>query len=165
MVNTDTHTIEKISRILDTVKDPEIPVLTVNDLGIIRKIEITEEEYIITITPTYSSCPAMNIIELQIRMVLKEHGIFPIKINTILSPAWTTDWISEEGKKKLKAYGIAPPENGIGKRGLFSGETSVKCPNCNSTDTVLSSQFASTACKALFRCNNCGEPFEYFKCH
>lgn len=165
MVTTTTHTVDEIREILDSIKDPEIPVLSVCDLGIVRDIDLDEERLTITITPTYSGCPAMQLIEAQIRMVLEEKGFNNVKIKTVLSPTWTTDWITDEGMKKLEEYGIAPPESGIGKGGLLHGETSVKCPQCRSEDTELISSFGATPCKAMYKCNNCDEPFEYFKCH
>lgn len=165
MVNTKKYTEKDLWEILDSVMDPEIPVLSVCDLGIVRSIDLTEENCIVTITPTYSGCPAMNLIEYQIKQTLQEKGIENVTIKSILSPAWTTDWITEEGKEKLREYGIAPPENGIGKGGLLHGETSVRCPKCGSHNSELDSAFGSTACKALYRCLECDEPFEYFKCH
>ena len=152
---------QKILSILEEVCDPEIPVLSILDLGIIRDIIIHEEELEIVITPTYSGCPAMDAISMDIRLKLIEHGYKKIKITSVLSPAWTTDWMTEDGKRKLKEYGIAPPGN-------RSDETSDRlptCPQCNSANTKLLSQFGSTACKALYQCNDCKEPFDYFKCH
>ncbi len=159
-------TTEKIWQILEQVKDPEIPVLTVGDMGIIRDIKTSDEMVEVVITPTYSGCPAMNMIEVEIKAVLQENGYKNVKVTTILSPAWTTDWLSEEGRKKLKAYGIAPPvEPSKDKNALFQDEKKVQCPQCDSFDTQLVSQFGSTPCKSLYKCNNCLEPFDYFKCH
>lgn len=157
---------DKIWQILEQVKDPEIPVLTVNDMGIIRDINLTDDAVEVIITPTYSGCPAMNMIEVEIKAALQENGYKNVKVTSILSPAWTTDWLSEAGRKKLKAYGIAPPvEPSRDKSALFQDEKKVQCPQCDSFDTQLVSQFGSTPCKALYKCNNCLEPFDYFKCH
>ena len=160
------HKTEDIWTILEEVTDPEIPVLTVADLGIIRDIKIHEDETIeVIITPTYSGCPAMNTIEINIKAALQEKGFDKIKVSTILSPAWTTDWLSEAGKRKLKEYGIAPPVGSRSKRALFGEEPVVECPHCNSKNTEMISQFGSTACKSLYRCKDCLEPVDYFKCH
>ncbi len=152
--------------LLEEVKDPEIPVLSVVDLGIVRDIKMQEGSVEIIITPTYSGCPAMDFIEVNIKSLLQEAGEEEITVTTVLHPAWTTDWISEPGKAKLQAYGIAPP---VGKSPdkslLFAEEVSVPCPRCNSADTTMVSQFGSTACKSLYKCNSCKEPFDYFKCH
>lgn len=163
-------TIEKITAdtiwmILESVKDPEVPVLSIIDLGIVRDIKSVQGEnkhdWEISITPTYSGCPAMDIIVTQIRMVLFANSISNFRIKQVLSPAWTTDWMSAAGKEKLKAYGIAPPQyNGFTDKNLV-----IVCPDCGSSDTSLISEFGSTACKALYRCEQCLEPFDYFKCH
>lgn len=150
-----------ILRILETVTDPEIPVLTIADLGILRNVEINDDEIHVIITPTYNGCPAMDMIAMNIRMALLEHGYKNITVTSVLSPAWTTDWMTEEGKQKLKAYGIAPPA-------AWSDDTTdrvIECPQCHSTHTRLISEFGSTACKALYQCNDCKEPFDHFKCH
>jgi len=154
-----------VKEILSSVCDPEIPVLTIDDLGIIREIIEEDDEVEVVITPTYSGCPAMNMIEVNIKAALQEHGYQKIKVTTILSPAWTTDWLTESGKQKLKAYGIAPPIGSVEKAMLLGEERDIECPQCNSTNTEMLSQFGSTACKSLFRCKNCLEPFDYFKCH
>ncbi len=157
---------EKIWQILEQVKDPEIPVLTVIDMGIIRDIKADDDKVEVIITPTYSGCPAMNMIEVEIKATLQENGFQNPKVTTVLSPAWTTAWLSEEGRKKLKAYGIAPPvESSNDKNVLFQDEKEVQCPQCDSLNTKLVSQFGSTPCKSLYKCNNCLEPFDYFKCH
>lgn len=158
---------QHIRQLLEQVYDPEVPVLSVVDLGIIRKIEITNEGPLITITPTYSGCPAMDVISMNIRLKMIEHGYKNVQIHSVLSPAWTTDWMSEKGKLQLKAYGIAPPNpsQSVCTPGLFQQEESIQCPRCNSYNSRLISQFGSTACKALYQCNNCKEPFDYFKCH
>ena len=151
---------EKIRQLLSTVTDPEVPVLTIMDLGILREVKVDGEQIEVIITPTYTGCPAMDMISMNIKLALIEHGYTHIKITTVLSPAWTTDWMSDEGKRKLKEYGIAAPDKkfSIPKDG-------VECPLCNSTTTRLVSEFGSTACKALYQCNDCKEPFDYFKCH
>ena len=150
--------------LLEEVSDPEVPVLSVVDLGVVRDVYIEEEWVHITITPTYSGCPAMKTMEDDIRKKLAENKLEKVVVNTVLSPAWTTDWLSENGRIKLKEYGIAPPENEVDKSVLFSEPTKVPCPKCDSTDTRMISQFGSTACKAHYRCNSCQEPYDYFKC-
>lgn len=156
---------EKIYNILETVYDPEIPVLTVLDLGIIRDVDTTGKEAIIKITPTYTGCPAMQMIEMNIKSSLDLEGI-KNKIEIIISPAWTTDWMSESGKRKLKEYGIAAPIRKANvNTELFGVEDNVSCPRCESANTKKISEFGSTACKALFKCLDCKEPFDYFKCH
>ena len=146
-------------KIISAITDPEVPVLTVMDLGIIRDVHINGELIEVVITPTYSGCPAMDMIAANIKMALLEQGYKNVRVSSVLSPAWTTDWMTREGKRKLAAYGIAPPR--------LSGDlqTLVACPQCHSTDTRIISEFGSTACKALYACNNCKEPFDYFKCH
>jgi ring-1,2-phenylacetyl-CoA epoxidase subunit PaaD len=146
------------------VVDPEIPVLTIADLGVLRDVAVTDGLVEIAITPTYSGCPAMNMISLEIELALKRAGFGNSKVRTVLSPAWTTDWLSEEGRRKLREYGIAPPQPGSSRRALF-GAQQVACPQCGSTDTEVVSEFGSTSCKALWRCKSCREPFDYFKCH
>jgi ring-1,2-phenylacetyl-CoA epoxidase subunit PaaD len=131
---------------------------------VIRNVSIQEESVHITITPTYSGCPAMKTMEDDIRKKLADNQIKKVSFETVLSPAWTTDWLSENGRIKLKEYGIAPPENEVDKSVLFSEPTRVPCPKCDSTDTRMVSQFGSTACKAHYRCNSCQEPYDYFKC-
>lgn len=152
----------KIREILNTVCDPEVPVLTINDMGIIRDVKQNDAgEWEIYITPTYTGCPAMDMIAMNIRLALAEHGVTNTKVVSILSPPWTTDWMSEEGKLKLQQYGIAPPK---GNAGAVT-QDGVECPLCHSHNTKLLSEFGSTACKALFQCQDCKEPFDYFKCH
>ena len=145
----------QIKTILNGVTDPEIPVLSLQDLGVIRKIEESGKEIKVTITPTYSGCPAMEVMEQDIIEVLSNKFDKTIKIITQLSPAWSSDWITEKGKKALFDYGIMPPAP--------KGE--IICPQCKSKNVELISQFGSTACKALYRCTDCLEPFDYFKCH
>jgi ring-1,2-phenylacetyl-CoA epoxidase subunit PaaD len=146
------------------VVDPEIPVLTIADLGVLRDVAVHDGRVEVAITPTYSGCPAMNMIALEIELALEREGIARPVIRTVLSPAWTTDWMSDDGRRKLREYGIAPPVNGSGRRALF-GEQEVACPQCGSANTELLSEFGSTSCKALWRCKSCREPFDYFKCH
>ncbi len=162
-------TADAVWAILKTINDPEIPVLSIVDLGIIRDIEMLQDENgnqiaKVTITPTYSGCPAMDVISIQIKMALLANGFNQSIIQQVLSPAWTTDWITENGKQQLKAYGIAPP---VGKSfdNAYLEDLQIECPQCNSTNTSLVSAFGSTACKALFKCLDCKEPFDYFKCH
>lgn len=158
---------EKVYEWLGQVTDPEVPVLTILDLGIVRDVVVTEEppRVKVTITPTYSGCPAMDVIALGIRMALTNRGIADLQIEPQLSPAWTTDWMTEDGKRKLKEYGIAPPNRkAFQALGLFEVEE-VACPRCGSEETELVSRFGPTSCKALYRCLDCKEPFEHFKCH
>ncbi|MBA4196856.1 MAG: phenylacetate-CoA oxygenase subunit PaaJ [Chitinophaga sp.] len=159
--------INKIRSILSKVTDPEVPVLTIADLGIIRDVIVNDEKIEVIITPTYSGCPAMDMISINIKLALAEHGYKNVTVKNILSPAWTTDWMSEEGKQKLKAYGIAPPntKQAVCTPDSFQEEETVQCPQCSSFNTQLVSRFGSTACKALYQCNDCKEPFDYFKCH
>ena len=147
-----------------SVVDPEIPVLTIADLGVLRDVVLDGEHVEVAITPTYSGCPAMNMIALEIELALERAGIGRPTVRTVLSPAWTTDWMSEDGRNKLRAYGIAPPQASNSRRALF-GEQQVACPQCGSDNTELLSEFGSTSCKALWRCKACREPFDYFKCH
>lgn len=157
---------KKIWALLEQVSDPEIPVLTVIDMGVVRDVKKKGEQLEIAITPTYSGCPAMDMIEVEIRAVLQENGYDNVVVTTVLSPAWTTEWMSISGKKKLKEYGIAPPEGStIDKSVLFGEAKKIECPRCNSRNTKMLSQFGSTACKALYQCSDCKEPFDYFKCH
>jgi ring-1,2-phenylacetyl-CoA epoxidase subunit PaaD len=146
------------------VVDPEIPVLTIADLGVLREVRVSDGHVEVAITPTYSGCPAMNMIALEIELALERAGIARPEIRTVLSPAWTTDWMSEAGRRKLSEYGIAPPQASSSRRALF-GEQHVACPQCGSDNTEVLSEFGSTSCKALWRCKACREPFDYFKCH
>lgn len=157
---------KQIWNILEEVKDPEVPVLSVIDLGIVRSVKTADDKIEITITPTYSGCPAMDVINMDIRLKLIEKGYRNISIQQQLSPAWTTDWMSEEGKQKLKAFGIAPPnpKQQFCSPEMFQQEA-VQCPGCNSYHTELISQFGSTACKSIYRCLDCKETFDHFKCH
>lgn len=163
----------RILQILETVSDPEVPVLSVIDLGIVRNIEVSPSPPLgswgvtVFVTPTYIGCPAIDVMKINIRMALLQAGFTNITIIEVLSPAWTTDWMSEHGKEKLKAYGIAPPQyrQAVCTPDSFQEEEAIQCPLCNSYHTRLVSQFGSTACKALYQCNDCKEPFDYFKCH
>ena len=159
---------------LSQISDPEIPVISIVDLGIVRAVKpCTEGGCEIVITPTYSGCPAMQVIEENIRQVLQAGGMDNIRIHTQLSPAWTTDWITEAGKEKLRAFGIAPPaRHALRTTGTIDisalsviDDAEIACPQCGSIQTRLISQFGSTACKALYRCSDCMEPFDYFKPH
>lgn len=154
---------ESILSWLDEVCDPEIPVLSLANLGVLRGVEYLNNQWHITITPTYSGCPAMKTMEDDILLKLKEHGI-EAKVHLVLSPAWTTDWLSESGREKLRAFGIAPPEDEVDKSVLFAAPTLVPCPKCGSRETKMVSQFGSTACKAHYQCLSCLEPYDYFKC-
>lgn len=158
---------KQIWSLLEEVNDPEVPVLSILDLGIVRDVSVEEGRVEVTVTPTYSGCPAMDVIRMTIRMVLLQQGYKDVTIRTVLSPAWTTDWMSEKGKDKLRAYGIAAPTpvQQVCHPGLFQQEEAIPCPHCHSYHTSLISQFGSTACKALYRCEDCKEPFDYFKCH
>jgi ring-1,2-phenylacetyl-CoA epoxidase subunit PaaD len=164
--------VKQVWSILENVFDPEVPVLSVIDLGIIREVKLPDTPLgdggiEIIITPTYSGCPAMDVISMNIKMELLAHGFKNINISQILSPAWTTDWMSQEGKRKLKEYGIAPPNHKqqVCNDELFAPNEAVQCPHCNSYHTRRISEFGSTACKALYQCDDCKEPFDYFKCH
>jgi ring-1,2-phenylacetyl-CoA epoxidase subunit PaaD len=167
MVSSATIEEKRIWSILEKVTDPEIPVLTIIDLGIVRDVKINGEEIEVIITPTYTGCPAMDMIAALIRMELSTLDFKKIKITHSISPAWTTGWMSEEGKRKLKEYGIAPPNPGqqVCNDKLFAAAEAVQCPHCDSYHTHRISEFGSTACKALYKCDDCKEPFDYFKCH
>ncbi|MBQ2649034.1 MAG: phenylacetate-CoA oxygenase subunit PaaJ [Achromobacter sp.] len=160
--------IEQVYAWLQEVPDPEIPVLSVVDLGVVRDVSWDGDACVVVITPTYSGCPAMREITEDIRQVLARHGIGEVRVDTRLSPAWTTDWMSEKGRAALKDYGIAAPAqqaidiSGISRR---SAGPAIECPRCGSRDTRLVSNFGSTSCKALYRCVSCREPFDYFKTH
>jgi ring-1,2-phenylacetyl-CoA epoxidase subunit PaaD len=167
MIDTKKITRELAWKLLEEVVDPEVPVLSVIDLGIVRNVEVTGNKVIVTITPTYTGCPAMDVIRMNIRMTLAAQGFPEVEVHTVLSPPWTTDWMTEEGKEKLKQYGIAPPQyqQQVCTPDVFQKEVAVQCPHCGSYHTRLLSQFGSTACKSLYQCDDCKEPFDYFKCH
>lgn len=145
-----------------TVSDPEIPVLTIEDLGILREVRVAGTAVEVAITPTYSGCPAMDVIREDVTAVLTEAGYTSVSVRQVLAPAWTTDWISQNGRDKLREYGIAPP-TGARQAGPVPLSLSVQCPQCRSLRTREVSRFGSTACKALFACLDCLEPFDYFK--
>ena len=157
----------ELARALETasgVPDPEVPCVTVADLGILRSVERDADGAIVVkLTPTYSGCPAVIAIEMAVQSALLEAGI-DAKIERVISPAWTSDWITIEGREKLRAYGIAPPVGSSGGRKAFFAEETVACPRCGSQNTTKVSEFGSTACKAHYRCDDCAEPFDYFKC-
>jgi ring-1,2-phenylacetyl-CoA epoxidase subunit PaaD len=150
---------QDIFSLLGAIPDPEIPVISIEELGILRGVELTTTGCEVTITPTYTGCPAMQMIEDQIREMLSDKNIGEIKIKTTYSPAWTTDWLSPEAKEKLKNYGISPPLSSLDTVSF------IQCPNCNSFNTEVISNFGSTSCKGLYRCNDCKEPFDHFKSH
>ncbi len=155
----------RILEALEQVHDPEIPALSIVDLGILRGIETAPDgTTVVRITPTYTGCPATRLIELEVRAALDRAGFPDVRVETVLSPPWTTDWITERGRQRLREAGIAPPERGGDRASLFGPEPEVACPRCGSADTERVSEFGSTACKALYRCRSCREPFEYFKC-
>jgi ring-1,2-phenylacetyl-CoA epoxidase subunit PaaD len=170
-MHTTCYTVADVWRLLENVMDPEVPVLSVVDLGIIRHVHVDEihggQHVQVTITPTYSGCPAMDMIAANIRMELMMAGFSTVEIVNQLSPAWTTDWMSEAGKEKLREYGIAPPAGMIDAcaKGEVNEDAGIQCPRCGSYNTHAVSHFGSTACKALHQCNDCKEPFDYFKCH
>jgi ring-1,2-phenylacetyl-CoA epoxidase subunit PaaD len=181
MVRPDNE-IARVLKLLEGIPDPEVPVLTILDLGIVRDVQVhpsdervpyaadgsrTPTGLTVLITPTYTGCPAMDMIRMSIRITLAAHGYDPVDIRTTLSPPWTTEWLSETAKQKLEAFGIAPPNpvQSVCHPGLFQQEEAVRCPRCQSYHTGLVSRFGSTACKALYRCYDCHEPFDYFKCH
>lgn len=171
---------EQVRHWLDQIPDPEIPVISITDLGIVRAVEMAADGVChITITPTYSGCPAMQVIADAVTGALRARGLSNVVLHTQLTPAWTTDWMSEEGKQKLRAYGVAPPAGkavdlsrlrdggavlaAVSRRAMHSAP--IACPHCGSSRTAITSQFGSTPCKALYKCLQCSEPFDYFKCH
>ena len=158
---------------LAQVPDPEIPVISLTDLGIIRDVAWQDDTLVVTVTPTYSGCPATSVINLDIEAALRAKGIQKLRLERQLSPPWPTDWITAEGREKLRAYGIAPPVDGTAADGRLAGRIArlagtsnlvIACPRCGSTRTEKVSQFGSTPCKASYRCTDCLEPFDYFKC-
>ena len=159
---------DEIFEILDAVKDPEVPVLSVVELGIVRDVRADGEAVTVTLTPTYSGCPAMRVIEEDITAALMERGLGPVRIETVYAPAWTTDWLTDDAKRKLEAYGIAPPgraahETLVSLTRAPSAAATPRCPYCHSRDTVIKSEFGSTACKSICFCRACSQPFEMFK--
>lgn len=164
MIEEKQHIDQNLISILEQVSDPEIPVLSIMDMGVVRSAIIQNDMVKVQITPTYSGCPAMDVIGDDIQKALKEAG-YDSEIELILAPAWTTDWITPRGRKALEDYGIAAPlDADADKEALLGNKRLVKCTNCGSTNTRLVSQFGSTACKAQFQCEDCQEPFDYFKC-
>lgn len=164
MTETKEHIDQKIIEILKTVSDPEIPVLSIVDMGVVRSAKMNNDVVEVQITPTYSGCPAMDVIGDDIISAFNQNGL-KAKVELVLSPAWTTDWITAEGRIALEKYGIASPLSAdADKEALLGNKKLVKCPQCGSLNTKLVSQFGSTACKALFQCDDCLEPFDYFKC-
>jgi len=166
-MNVKTPDIQMAWSYLEEIKDPEIPVLSIVDLGIVREVDIEDKAVTVTITPTYTGCPAMDMIAASIKMELMGRGYTDVLVKLVISPAWTTDWMTERGKQQLKEYGIAPPNprQQVCNDKLFAPDEAVQCPHCESWHTHRISEFGSTACKALYRCDDCKEPFDYFKCH
>lgn len=159
------HTEKDIFALLSEIPDPEIPVISIVELGIIRKVSPKGKTIDVVITPTYSGCPAMKQMEDDVVKKLKENGYDTVNVSMVYSPAWTTDWLSEEAKLKLQKYGIAPPEESTSDKSFLSNKPkTVTCPRCKSKNSTMVSQFGSTACKALYQCKDCLEPFDYFKC-
>ncbi|MEO7081497.1 MAG: 1,2-phenylacetyl-CoA epoxidase subunit PaaD [Flavobacteriales bacterium] len=158
------RTVAQIRDLLEQVKDPEIPVISIRELGVLREVNLDGDLVEVIITPTYSGCPAMDVMQEDVEKALRDAGIQNFRVKQVLSPAWSTDWISESGRKKLLEYGIAPPPHTSDIRALKGGVPVTACPQCGSTDTMLVSQFGSTPCKALYKCNACLEPFDLFKC-
>ncbi len=159
------HSTKDIYTLLSEIPDPEIPVISIVELGVIKDIIIDNTSIVVKITPTYSGCPAMKQMEDDVKRKLQQNGFEKITITTVYTPAWTTDWLSEEAKLKLQKYGIAPPEEITSDKSFLSGNPKiVTCPRCKTKNTTLISQFGSTACKALYQCKDCLEPFDYFKC-
>lgn len=156
--------VNEVRQVLEQVTDPEIPVLTIADLGILRNVLWNDGGIQVIITPTYSGCPAMQTIEQDIRAELNRNGYADVEVKTQLAPPWTTDWLSAAGREKLLKYGIVPPAGSSAKQDLRMPATGLACPRCQSADTEEISRFGSTPCKALYRCNDCLEPFDYFKC-
>ena len=157
MIQTQLPSVNELYQFLSTVKDPEIPVISIQELGILQAVKVDKGVVVVNIIPTYSGCPAMHTIKADIKTVLQQHNIEQFQINLLSEPVWNTDMISASGKAAMLKYGIAPP--------IDPEEKLIKCPQCGSVDTVCISQFGSTACKALYRCEACLEPFDYFKCH
>ncbi|MCW3492185.1 phenylacetate-CoA oxygenase subunit PaaJ [Microbacterium sp. SSM24] len=157
-------TAERARRVAAAVVDPEVPVLTIEDLGVLRDVSVDGGRVAVTITPTYSGCPAVDTIRDDLVLALTDAGFDDVAVRVTLAPAWTTDWMSESGKEKLRAYGIAPP-TGRAAAGPVRVALAVKCPRCGSLDTKELARFGSTSCKALYECRACLEPFDHFKVH
>jgi ring-1,2-phenylacetyl-CoA epoxidase subunit PaaD len=155
---------ENVWSLLSTLPDPEVPVVSVVDLGMIRDVTVCGDSVEVSVAPTYSGCPATEVIEHSIIALLRDHGMTGVRLRRVLSPPWTTDWISDEGRAKLLAYGIAPPATASGKREILGSKLKIACPRCKGLETTQVSEFGSTPCKASYKCRECLEPFEYFKC-
>ncbi len=162
-IECDAELLDRARAVLDRVTDPELPFLNLREMGILRALTLNGDRLDVAITPTYSGCPAMDVIAIDVETALTKAGFKNFHVTRVLSPAWTTDWMSADAREKLRANGIAPPEKASGKRALFS-QIETQCPRCGSPDTERVSEFGSTACKAHYRCLSCQEPFEYFKC-
>ena len=163
MVNVADSRRDEILRWLEEVKDPEVPVLSVRELGVLRDVEVSDDGVVVVMTPTYSGCPAMHAMEAEVLSTLERHGVPNARVRTVYSPAWTTDWLSVEAKAKLAAYGIAPPGPVDDDLVPLRRRTTIECPYCRSPNTTMRSEFGSTACKAILFCNSCHQPFELFK--
>jgi ring-1,2-phenylacetyl-CoA epoxidase subunit PaaD len=160
-----TYSEQEIFNLLSQIPDPEIPVINIRELGVLRSVKTENGKVIVEMTPTYSGCPALDAIEHEIISQLHSHGVTNLQVKKILSPAWTTDWLTDEAKEKLRKFGIAPPEKSTSDfNALLGKKKNITCPHCGSENTEMISMFGSTACKAIYRCNNCTEPFDYFKC-
>ena len=165
MKEPNTITEAEVWKVLEQIPDPEIPVISITELGVVRDVKVDGSSIAIKITPTYSGCPATNVFEQDIKTEMDKLGFEQVAISFQYSPAWTTDWLNEEAREKLRKFGIAPPEGTTkDKKFLLGEDPTVRCPQCKSTNTVMTSQFGSTACKSLYKCNDCLEPFDYFKC-
>lgn len=165
MVAKAVYTKEAILELLETICDPEIPVVSIREIGILRDVVLAEDQCTVIITPTYTACPAMDFIAQDILALLQSYGIPNPKVSLVNAPAWTTDWMTDIAKEKLRNFGISPPVHSSCVNWIKASAANVPCPRCHSTNTKLISQFGSTACKALYSCNDCKEPFDYFKCH
>jgi len=158
--------VDDVRAALADVVDPEIPVLTIEDLGVLRDVAVEDGRVVVTVTPTYSGCPAMDEIRADVRAALARRGWTDVEVRTTLTPAWTTDWMSDDGRRKLADYGIAPPTRTAGPVLVQLGRRpELACPRCGSRDTEELTRFASTSCKSLWRCRSCREPFDHFKAH
>ncbi len=160
----DQPNLEAARQVAANVADPELPYLTLQDLGILRSVELHDDTVVAYVSPTYSGCPALDVIEQSVLTALQTAG-FKARVERTLSPPWSTDWISDEGRRKLSANGIAPPQTGQASKQILFAKAVISCPMCNSDNTTKVSEFGSTPCKAQYQCNSCFEPFEYFKCH
>jgi len=163
MVTVATYTPEQVMDLLSVIPDPEIPVISIRELGMLQGVKLENGKYVVTITPTYTACPAMKMVEDEIKNICGRVGIDQVEVKSVYSPAWTTEWISAEARDKLKHYGIAPPQRKACATGFAAHY--IACPKCGSHNSELISRFGSTACKSLYKCRSCLEPFEYFKCH